>query len=165
MGSDPKKCRNNLKRYKIPLADFVWMVIKQGNKCACCGKPKKDNTREGQPDGCELCLDHCHTNGLVRGLLCRDCNSQVGGVDKYVRENPHSNIFDRISAKTEKYYEYVLRMGAYYMSNIDLYTRKNRFNVPIEDVNLQLKHEKQYRFHKFSEKNKKSSNDLTQFMQ
>ena len=165
MGSDPKKCRNNLKRYKIPLADFVWMVIKQGNKCACCGKPKKDNTREGQPNGCELCLDHCHTNGLVRGLLCRDCNSQVGGVDKYVRENPHSNIFDRISAKTEKYYEYVIRMGAYYMSNIDLYTRKNRFNVPIEDVNLQLKHKKQYRFHKLSEKNKKSSNDLTQFIQ
>jgi len=161
MGSDPKKCRNNLKRYKIPLADFVWMVIKQGNKCACCGKPKKDNTRAGQENGCELSIDHCHKTGLIRGLLCRDCNTQVGKVD-------NSGIIivrDKISEKTKKYYDYVLNGGAPYMSKVSNNIRQCRFSVPLRDVNLQLKHENQRRWHKFSEKNKKSSNDLTRFMQ
>jgi len=161
MGSDPKKCRNNLKRYNMNLNDYVWMLLQQENKCACCGKPKKDNTRAGQENGCELSIDHCHKTGLIRGLLCRDCNTQVGKVD-------NSGIIivrDKISEKTKKYYDYVLNGGAPYMSKVSNNIRECRFSVPIEDVNLQLKHEKQYRFHKFSEKNKKSSNDLTQFMQ
>lgn len=161
MGSDPKKCRNNLKRYNMNLNDYVWMLMQQENKCACCGKPKKDNTRAGQENGCELSIDHCHKTGLIRGLLCRDCNSQVGKVDN----SGIVIVCDKISEKTKKYYDYVLNGGAPYMSKVSNNIRQCRFSVPPEDVNLQLKHEKQYRFHKFSEKNKKSSNDLTQFMQ
>ena len=42
---------------------------KQGTLCAICGGDK----------GLEaLALDHCHSTGKLRGLLCRDCNLGLG---------------------------------------------------------------------------------------
>ena len=40
----------------------------QDNCCAICKLPFI--TTE--------CIDHCHTSGKVRGILCRDCNAALG---------------------------------------------------------------------------------------
>lgn len=57
----------------------------QAGRCACCG------------DACErLVLDHCHTTGAARSLLCQACNAALGFVredtarvakiERYIRE-------------------------------------------------------------------------------
>lgn len=41
-------------------------------------------------EGCDICgrvtirmaIDHCHTTGKVRGLLCKDCNTALGIVEE-----------------------------------------------------------------------------------
>lgn len=75
--SDPEKARDRHYRrnYGISLADFNRMVLAQGNKCACCGTDKPGG-KHGQ-----WCVDHDHTTGDVRQLLCKDCNIVLGIVE------------------------------------------------------------------------------------
>ncbi len=41
-------------------------VVMSAGKCATCGSTEK------------LCIDHDHSTGKVRGLLCNDCNLSLG---------------------------------------------------------------------------------------
>lgn len=45
-------------------------LIKQGGKCALCKR------KPAVP-----CLDHCHSTGVNRGVLCRGCNSLLGKIE------------------------------------------------------------------------------------
>lgn len=56
--------------YGLTRAQFDAMKAAQGNVCAICCLP--------QSHGKELCVDHCHTTGKIRGLLCRKCNAAIG---------------------------------------------------------------------------------------
>jgi len=60
------------KRYGIVAEDYAWMLNKQDCGCAICGT-HYTNTRDNQ-----LVIDHCHSTGKVRGLLCHKCNSGHG---------------------------------------------------------------------------------------
>ncbi len=51
-------------RYGITETAYEVMLERQEGCCAICGK------REVK----RLVIDHCHTTGRVRGLLCDDCN-------------------------------------------------------------------------------------------
>lgn len=64
----------NLKKFGLTLEDFETMVESQGGACAICS---------GIPD--QLCVDHCHDTGKVRGLLCHRCNRGIG----LLRDNPN----------------------------------------------------------------------------
>lgn len=57
--------------YGIREADLVAMREAQGGVCKLCGEPNK--TKRGS-----LHIDHCHTTGKVRGLLCHNCNLMLG---------------------------------------------------------------------------------------
>lgn len=61
--------------FGITIADYEEMSSRQGDVCACCGEP--ETTRR---HGHQLCLavDHCHTTGAIRGLLCGNCNQGLG---------------------------------------------------------------------------------------
>lgn len=59
-------------RYGLTKDDFMSLHEKQGGKCAICGQPRR------------LMVDHCHTSGRVRGLLCAKCNTAIG----YLGEDP-----------------------------------------------------------------------------
>ncbi|WYW04331.1 endonuclease VII [Pseudomonas phage vB_PpuP-Kurepalu-1] len=42
----------------------------QGGRCALCNRVPKTP-----------CLDHCHSNGWVRGVLCSGCNAMLGKLE------------------------------------------------------------------------------------
>ena len=56
-------------RYGITAADFQRMEESQGGGCAICRRP---------PARGRLHVDHCHSTGQVRGLLCGPCNRMIG---------------------------------------------------------------------------------------
>lgn len=62
--------------YGITLDDYINISSKQDNSCAIC-KINKLNLSRG------LFVDHCHTTGKVRGLLCHHCNTLLG----YAKDN------------------------------------------------------------------------------
>lgn len=61
----------------MTFADYEAMLIKQDNKCAICHTTEE--TKLG-PNGTlvRMSVDHCHTSGKVRGLLCNRCNRALG---------------------------------------------------------------------------------------
>jgi hypothetical protein len=57
-------------QYGISLAEYDAWYKSQDGVCAICLKEEK--TREN------MCVDHNHETGEVRGLLCHKCNSAIG---------------------------------------------------------------------------------------
>jgi hypothetical protein len=72
----PNKRRDQhlLKKYNINQAAYILMLIKQDSKCAICG-----NADNGRVTDQFFVVDHCHSTGLIRGLLCHPCNTALGG--------------------------------------------------------------------------------------
>ena len=69
--------RSKLKRnYGISLEDYDQLLKKQNGGCAICGTTNPVG-RSGQ-FGPVFHVDHCHTNGHIRGLLCHHCNVALG---------------------------------------------------------------------------------------
>jgi hypothetical protein len=61
-----------LKRYyNITAKDYSQMFALQGGRCAGCQRHQSEFKRR-------LAVDHCHTTGKVRSLLCFSCNSLLG---------------------------------------------------------------------------------------
>ena len=55
-----------MRRYGIGADDFDRMVVEQGGVCAICGRPDPEH------------VDHSHETGVVRGILCFNCNGGLG---------------------------------------------------------------------------------------
>ena len=58
------------RQYGITITDYRTLKEKQGGRCAICSKPA-----EGE---WSLCVDHDHSTGAIRGLLCLHCNKGLG---------------------------------------------------------------------------------------
>lgn len=56
--------------YGMDVMSFEKMLDSQGHACAVCG------TR--RPGGHGWCVDHDHVSGIVRGILCPNCNTGIG---------------------------------------------------------------------------------------
>lgn len=69
--------QNLQKRYGIGVEEYQAMYEKQEGKCAICDKHSTSVFTKGAA-GFELCVDHCHNTGKVRGLLCENCNTGIG---------------------------------------------------------------------------------------
>jgi len=57
-------------RYNLTPEQLITMHKDQGNLCKICKSPPKE--------GRNLDVDHCHTTGKIRGLLCNNCNRGIG---------------------------------------------------------------------------------------
>lgn len=60
-------------RYGITHEEYERMLAEQGGGCAVCG-----STEIGNKKAKHFHVDHCHTTGKVRGLLCSGCNTAIG---------------------------------------------------------------------------------------
>ena len=55
------------------------MLEQQHGVCALCEEiPKVHGNNKTDPSRAILCVDHNHSNGRVRGLLCHRCNMGIG---------------------------------------------------------------------------------------
>lgn len=70
--------RHLVRKYGVDLSAYNALLEKQGGKCAICDAPEKQQFKG------VFHVDHCHTTGRVRGLLCRGCNHMLG----VVRDDP-----------------------------------------------------------------------------
>lgn len=66
-------------RYGITIDQYDAMLVAQGGRCAIC-----PSTTPGGHGGRRFHVDHDHTTGVVRGLLCSPCNSGLG----HLGDNP-----------------------------------------------------------------------------
>ena len=63
-----RKQYSQLHRYKLGIPAYEAMLKKQKNGCAVCLVVFKDTPH----------IDHCHSTGKIRGLLCDKCNKGLG---------------------------------------------------------------------------------------
>jgi hypothetical protein len=74
--SDNGKQTAYLKRtYGITYADYLRMLEAQNKVCAICKRP---GFTMAEHHSLLLVVDHCHSTGDVRGLLCHNCNRALG---------------------------------------------------------------------------------------
>lgn len=59
-------------QYGIGIFEYRDMYESQKGQCAICGNERPDHGKQG------LVIDHCHTHGHVRKLLCVHCNTGLG---------------------------------------------------------------------------------------
>jgi hypothetical protein len=57
--------------YGLTNEQYFQLLQEQGNKCAICGGINSSNKKI-------LDVDHDHKTGIVRGLLCNQCNQALG---------------------------------------------------------------------------------------
>lgn len=69
---EKKLAINRKSRYGITAETYETLVKEQNGKCAIC---KTEAI---------YAVDHCHTSGEIRGLLCLKCNLMIG----YAKDNP-----------------------------------------------------------------------------
>lgn len=61
--------------YNITPEKYIELLNFANNRCQVCGDSNK------------LCIDHCHTTGRIRGILCHKCNMALGHYEM-VANNP-----------------------------------------------------------------------------
>ncbi len=68
-----KRFAQRLKKYGITPECYHRMFDEQSGACAIC-----KTTDPGDKASGRFFVDHCHTTGNVRGLLCNNCNFGIG---------------------------------------------------------------------------------------
>jgi len=65
-------------KYGLSITEFDDLLLSENNKCPICGQPLDLLNLKN------ICIDHNHLTGKVRGILCRKCNLAIG----LLRDNP-----------------------------------------------------------------------------
>lgn len=83
---DPAERSAHYRRRKYRLSPEMYDALRvvQAGKCAIC--KRRD----------AACVDHCHRTGVVRGLLCKDCNTMLRALDTW----PHRDAAEAYLART-----------------------------------------------------------------
>lgn len=74
IATDGALLKRRLRTYQLSEQEYNELLEKCEGKCTIC-KEVPSNW---------LVIDHCHTSGVVRGLLCNNCNTGLG----YFKDDP-----------------------------------------------------------------------------
>jgi len=87
-------------RIEFGITGMQWqeMFQAQGGVCALCRRPERRMGNYGKVK--RLAVDHDHTTGRIRGLLCHDCNLMVYWVEKISAEMFH--LMEKLPAYLER---------------------------------------------------------------
>lgn len=72
---DCSKDRVRRSKYKLCEAELAALIAHAAGHCAACGEASAN-----------LHVDHCHSTGNVRGMLCYRCNIGAGFIESPVRD-------------------------------------------------------------------------------
>ena len=91
--TDRNKKRHQIKSYGITDKDYYKIYDKQHGECLIC-EQKFD----------VLCIDHCHSTGEIRGLICSKCNSGIGFLkdNAYLAAKAFVYLFKHTSCRVGK---------------------------------------------------------------
>ena len=67
------------KKYDLTPDEYNIILDKQGFVCAICGMEEISLGVDGKPR--PLSVDHDHKTGIVRELLCQECNFKIGKIE------------------------------------------------------------------------------------
>jgi hypothetical protein len=70
--------------YGITLEDFHALIVAQCFSCAICKRAFEPSTEGEGHKNYQPHLDHRHSDGKIRGVLCNNCNRGLG----YFRDDP-----------------------------------------------------------------------------
>lgn len=71
--------RDMKRMYKMSRSKYELLYKKQFGKCKICKINKMSSYNDKSTSSfTALVIDHCHTSGKVRGLLCNKCNVSLG---------------------------------------------------------------------------------------
>jgi len=87
-----------LKRSEIPIATQA-LLKKQGYQCPLCGGSLKAGAKK------DPVLDHDHTTGAIRDVLCRNCNGIEGKIYNLVRRAQNGLAYVAWIARLSEYWE------------------------------------------------------------
>lgn len=78
--SPEKRRKHTIKKaYGLDWESYLSMMTEQNGQCAICSV---DFDMSHRPNGGTVprsaCVDHCHSTGKVRGILCSSCNIALG---------------------------------------------------------------------------------------
>jgi len=73
---DTTRGHNLKKRFNMSIADYNIIFLKQKGRCAICNEAETSVDTKGKVKW--LSVDHNHSTGDIRGLLCNSCNTGIG---------------------------------------------------------------------------------------
>lgn len=75
---EKKRIINWQTRFNLTPEQYYTMLENQGGGCAICGTKNPCGENSTSTHLKVMAVDHCHTTGKVRGLLCNPCNRGLG---------------------------------------------------------------------------------------
>lgn len=66
------------RKFGITIEEYNNLFDLQKGVCKLCNCPETKVNRKSTGLVKRLAVDHCHSSGKVRGLLCQDCNVGLG---------------------------------------------------------------------------------------
>ena len=67
-------------KWGLSQSDYLGMFEQQDNRCAICAEEETVPISQKNTKPRRLAVDHDHSTGIIRGLLCTRCNTTLGKV-------------------------------------------------------------------------------------